>query len=216
MPFCIENQGQNLHKSPWLWSSILQTFEGIYAYNIGKKNRIRFPLDLVALFGQVSIWKSYFERCPIARHKWYLFTLAKVDMVKYCYVQMLKVIWNKLSFELPLCSGNVYFLFLSKIRDKHWWWYPNGKKIPQPKGKNHIWRWQFFAKSNFARIEKDHPWPLCTILNNNKVANCPQNNCATWMKAKTRFAWEKQNTTSAFYQICESSNCKKRKAEWQW
>ena len=76
--------------------------------------------------------------------------------------------------------------------------------------KNHIWRWQFFAKSNFARIEKDHPWPLCTILNNNKVANCPQNNCATWMKAKTRFAWEKQNTTSAFYQICESSNCKKK------
>ena len=90
MPFCTENQGQNLHKSPWLWSSILQTFEGIYAHNIGKNNRIRFPLDLVALFGQVSIWKSYFERCPIAKHKWYLFTLAKVDMVKYCYVQMLK------------------------------------------------------------------------------------------------------------------------------
>ena len=110
---------------------------------------------------------------------------------------------------LAIC---IYFLFLSKLRYKHWW----QKTFHSQREKNHTWRWQFFAESNFARIEKDHPWPLCTILNNNKAANCPQNNCATWMKAKTRFAWEKQNTTSAFYQICESSNCKKRKAEWQW
>ena len=102
--FCIENQGQNLHKSPWLWSSILQTFEGIYAYNINKKNRIRFPLDFVALFGQVSIWKSYFERCPIARHKWYLFTLAKIDMAKYCYVQMLKKCHRLFETNCPLNS----------------------------------------------------------------------------------------------------------------
>ena len=114
MPFCIENQGQNLQKSPWLWSSILQTFEGIYAYNIDKKNRIRFPLDFVALFGQVSIWKSYFERCPIARHKWYLFTLAKIDMVKYCYVlQMLKKCHRLFETNCPLNSLCALAMFIS-------------------------------------------------------------------------------------------------------
>ena len=50
MPFCMENQGQNLQKLPYI-----ATFEGIYAYNIGKRNRIKVPLYLVALFGQVSI-----------------------------------------------------------------------------------------------------------------------------------------------------------------
>ena len=135
MPFCIENQKQNLHKSPWLWSSILQTFEGIYAYNIDKKNRIRFPLDFVALFGQVSIWKSYFERCPIERHKWYLFTLAKVGMVKYCYVQMLKKCNRLFETNCPLNSLCALAMFVSYFCLSSEMVVSKLQKILQPKGK---------------------------------------------------------------------------------
>ena len=136
---------------------ILQTFEGIYAHNIGKNNRIRFPLDLVALFGQVSIWKSYFERCPIERHKWYLFTLAKVVMVKYSYVQMLKKCNRLFETNCPLNSLCALAMFVSYFCLSSEMVVSKLQKILQPKGKKSHLKMAIFCQIQFCKNRKRPP-----------------------------------------------------------